>query len=384
MDQNDCQIREYIYQDEFSQPLYRITRTREKKFFSHRWINTRWELGLGDCRRVLYRLPDILANKTGHIFVVEGEKDADTLRSCGLLSTTGCGGAGNWREEYAPYFKDRICYVIPDNDSVGYDHAEEVCQSIFPFAAVVKLLVLPDLPEKGDVTDWIRAGNRGDTLAWLANAIEPYTPPQRPVQKQFKSKLFLEPIVDKPDVLEIASTMMDLTERHDGWWGRCPFHDEKTPSFKVFKDRRGFYCFGCHKRGDGYDLLMHKTGQPFRNVVVSRKLGVDPSVIQMARELIGSWISLYNSLDSMSKIDRESSRFQILKTTYDNASSNIAIILSNIGTSAVNVQQLDLGALYRTCPKRVREIIKLPIMDQMGVLVEYTHAIENLESSRSQ
>lgn len=46
-----------------------------------------------------------------------------------------------------------------------------------------------------------------------------------------------------------------LEQRSSNWWGCCPFHEERTPSFKVDPVRKSFYCFGCHEKGDAIGLV---------------------------------------------------------------------------------------------------------------------------------
>ena len=62
------------------------------------------------------------------------------------------------------------------------------------------------------------------------------------------------------DTVDIVSVIGEVTklERRSGndWWGCCPFHGEKTPSFHVDGDKRFYYCFGCHEKGDVIHFLM--------------------------------------------------------------------------------------------------------------------------------
>ncbi len=58
------------------------------------------------------------------VFIVEGEKDADTLASLGLVATTNPGGAGKWRREYNGYLASRKVIILPDNDEAGENHAD--------------------------------------------------------------------------------------------------------------------------------------------------------------------------------------------------------------------------------------------------------------------
>ena len=60
-------------------------------------------------------------------------------------------------------------------------------------------------------------------------------------------------------------------------WGLCPFHDEKTASFQVHSEKQIFYCFGCHARGDVFELPhAHRSGSTFPEVVraFGRELGI--------------------------------------------------------------------------------------------------------------
>lgn len=115
--------------------------------------------------RVPYHLPEMLRTikDDGVIFVVEGEKDADRLRAFldphrkkqGFTATTNPGGAGKWRDEYNQWFKGAgKVYIIPDNDQPGRDHAQQVAQALSTVVDLVKVIELPGLPAKGDVSDW--------------------------------------------------------------------------------------------------------------------------------------------------------------------------------------------------------------------------------------
>jgi hypothetical protein len=89
----------YDYCDERGELLYQVMRREPKDFRQRRRVGQDWEWSLGDVRRVLYRLPDVLAAKGESVFVVEGEKDADALMKLNLCATTNAGGAGKWRAE---------------------------------------------------------------------------------------------------------------------------------------------------------------------------------------------------------------------------------------------------------------------------------------------
>lgn len=158
----------FKYVDEDGRLLYEVVRKNPKGFSQRRPTGSnRWEWNLKGVRRVLYRLPEVLETDR-IVYVCEGEKDVETLRSFGLVATTNSGGAGKWKSEYSKAFEGKVVCVLPDNDEPGRAHARQVALSSTRYAAEVKVLELPDLPEKGDVTDWINGGGRPETLEELA------------------------------------------------------------------------------------------------------------------------------------------------------------------------------------------------------------------------
>ena len=121
-----------------------------------------------EVRRVLYRLPELLETDLQEtIFIVEGEKDADALNKLGLVATTNAGGSGKWRKEYNDYLKDRPVVILPDNDDAGQKHALQIADYTKGIAKSIKILKLPNLPDKGDVSNWLDAGGTVEELKAL-------------------------------------------------------------------------------------------------------------------------------------------------------------------------------------------------------------------------
>jgi putative DNA primase/helicase len=77
----------------------------------------------------------------------------------GFVASTNAMGAGNWRDEYSPWFAGKRVVVVPDNDDLGREHARKVARSLFGIAEWVKILELPGLPHKGDISDWLKPGH---------------------------------------------------------------------------------------------------------------------------------------------------------------------------------------------------------------------------------
>ncbi len=174
-------VDEYLYCDEDRTILYRAVRTEPKGFYQQRpgakgggWINSVGE----DVRRVLYRLPDLLAAPLeATVYIVEGEKDVKNLRTAGLVATTNVGGAGKWRAEYNEPLRDRHIVILPDNDQAGRLHAAQVATALSGIAASVRIVALPDLAEKGDVSDWVTSGGTVAALEQLSADTPPFALP---------------------------------------------------------------------------------------------------------------------------------------------------------------------------------------------------------------
>lgn len=166
------------YRDETGALLFQTVRYAPKGFrYRQPCAGGDWIWSLRDVRRIPYRLPELLAaDEDSIVFVVEGEKDADALARRGLVATTNPGGAGKWREEYSAHLRSRDVVILPDNDAVGQQHAEQTAKSLHGVASTVKILRLPELPEKGDVSDWMAAGGTTDQLVALAQSTERWLP----------------------------------------------------------------------------------------------------------------------------------------------------------------------------------------------------------------
>jgi hypothetical protein len=170
--------RQYVYRLEDGSQYLRVSRTRLKKFWQHRWTGSEWVKGRPKGPKVPYRLPELIAAGDEPIFVCEGEKDADRLASHGLVATSASeGAAAKWTADLNRWFKDRTVYVLADRDKAGEDHAHDVAENLHGIAAEVRIVSLPGLPPKGDVSDWLDAGGDPDKLVELCRAVPIFQPP---------------------------------------------------------------------------------------------------------------------------------------------------------------------------------------------------------------
>ncbi len=125
----------YDYTDADGHLLYQVCRTPDKQFPQRRPDPTSesgWRWNLEGVDRVLYRLPEVLdsASEGGTVYITEGEKDADAIRKAGAIATCSPGGAGNWRDSYAPMLHGAHIIIVADKDEPGVEHAHTVAASL--------------------------------------------------------------------------------------------------------------------------------------------------------------------------------------------------------------------------------------------------------------
>lgn len=189
-------VAEYPYCDERGELLLTVKRIEpgyngERKTF--RQFAANGTPKVSGIRRVLYRLPEVVAaaQAGGPVFVVEGEKDVEALRSLepGITATCNVGGAGKWRDEYTASLRGaEVVYVIADRDEPGRKHAAQVAASLARAGVPFQILE----PGSGkDVSDHLAAGLGFDQLVPVdqattepeqnaAEEVEPNPAPRRP------------------------------------------------------------------------------------------------------------------------------------------------------------------------------------------------------------
>jgi hypothetical protein len=151
-------IAKYLYTDATGVLLYQVLRLEPKGFRQRRPDgNGGWICEL-DQRRVLYRWPELLRYPDGTVFFCEGEKDADRLAGLGYCATTVA--AGKWTEECVTALAGRDVIILEDNDNAGRAKALAAAQALHGTAKTIRIVSLPDLPDKGDVSDWLDADPR--------------------------------------------------------------------------------------------------------------------------------------------------------------------------------------------------------------------------------
>ncbi len=161
----------YPYRDESGQALFEVVRFPGKQFRQRRMNgHGAYAWGIGDTRRVLYRLPELLeASSDRPVFVVEGEKDVDCLLRRGLVATCNPHGAGKWSrvaEQASSVLKGRDVVVISDRDEAGRRHAQDVAASL----GCARSLRVVEFDQAKDASEFFLTGGTVEELNRLVEA----------------------------------------------------------------------------------------------------------------------------------------------------------------------------------------------------------------------
>jgi len=78
---------------------------------------------------------------------------------------------------------------------------------------------------------------------------------------------WLDELRSRVEIVDLVSDYVELKQKGRRFWGRCPFHGEKTPSFSVDSESQMYYCFGCHKGGTAINFVMEIERVEFMDAV---------------------------------------------------------------------------------------------------------------------
>lgn len=178
------EVAAYSYCDAAGNLLYQAVRY-EPKDFRQRQPDPEnpggWLWNMRGVEPLPYRLPEFLAalERGETVLIVEGEKDVESLAALGLAVTCNHGGTGKWTEAHSKHFPEGAEVVIlPDCDDPGRDHARKVAHQLTDRGCRVRVVELPGLPQKGDVSDWLAAGGTKEELLAMVEQSAYFEPDQ--------------------------------------------------------------------------------------------------------------------------------------------------------------------------------------------------------------
>lgn len=206
------------------------------------------------------------------LVICEGEFDRLVLESHGVAAVTSTAGALTFRPEWADALRTiPTLYVCFDRDEAGR-------AGVGHLARLLPRLRVVDLPEEvgegGDVTDFfVRLAHTVDDFRRLLGqaTAPPHSPPPERVPLPPAPHLSAQTDVA---FLKAAIRLDALVERYlplrrvgQTFVGRCPFHEDRRPSFTVYPQTQTFHCYGCRAHGDALTFLMKVEHLTFREAV---------------------------------------------------------------------------------------------------------------------
>ena len=97
----------------------------------------------------------------------------------------------------------------------------------------------------------------------------------------------IEEVRQKNDIVDVVSQYVKLTRKGSSYFGLCPFHNEKTPSFSVTPGKQMYYCFGCGAGGNVFNFIMEYENYTFGEALkhLAERAGVELPQIEYSREV---------------------------------------------------------------------------------------------------
>lgn len=169
--------RSHVYIDETGKPIavkFVYTKADGSKWCEWNRVENNGTLkkGLSDLNIPLYNLSTV-KEEANTIYIVEGEKDADTVTSMGFVATTFPHHA--WKDEYVNYLKGKNIIVIKDIDEAGERYANQAVNAVLPIAKTVKKIdpatMCEGLPDNGDISDVTKILGAEKAKQALENAV---------------------------------------------------------------------------------------------------------------------------------------------------------------------------------------------------------------------
>lgn len=105
-------------------------------------------------------------------------------------------------------------------------------------------------------------------------------------QRMYYSDEIIEEVRSKNDIVDVISSYVKLQKKGSSYFGLCPFHNEKSPSFSVSRGKQMYYCFGCGAGGNVFTFLMEYENYSFQEALkyLADRAGVELPEMEYSKE----------------------------------------------------------------------------------------------------
>ena len=158
----------------------------------------------------------------------------------------------------------------------------------------------------------------------------------------FISKETIDAVQKSSDIVSIIGEYTKLEPRGNDWWGCCPFHGEKTPSFHVDAEKKFYYCFGCHAGGDVIKFIMEQEKLSYTEAIESlaKKAGITVHYEDGFQQKIDPKIKLIEEYTEL--YERTASMFHYILTETTQGKTALEYITKR-GISLDTIKKFKLG-----------------------------------------
>ncbi len=204
----------YVYTDKDEREIYEVLRYKPKDFRQRHKVDGEYVWNMNGVERVLYHLPEVL--NAQQVWLVEGEKDVESLRQQGQVATCNVGGANKWDDSYTADLAGKEVNIIADADEPGRKHARTVARELLQAGCKVKVAECPDGSK--DVSDYLaRSDNRQAAVERLRQhfeSLDEFVPDGRSVTSPENGLLGGRPRDPEPSLVadELVATLFTNAE----------------------------------------------------------------------------------------------------------------------------------------------------------------------------
>jgi DNA primase len=207
---------------------------------------------------------------------------------------------------------------------------------------------------------------------------------------------FIDDLLARTDIVDLIGSRIQLRKTGKDYQSRCPFHDEKTPSFTVSAEKQFYHCFGCGAHGSAIGFLMEYDHLPFREAIeeLAQRAGLEIPASGEPARTAPDYAPLFPLLEQASTLYRQQLReheesFKAVdylkgrgltgeiaaRYNLGFAPSGGDFILSRLGVSAAEREQLMICGLIAERDgrryDRFRERVMFPIRDRRGRIIGF-------------
>lgn len=182
------------------------------------------------------------------------------------------------------------------------------------------------------------------------------------MSRHFDAEL-IEQIKDANDIVSVISEHMTLKKKGRNYWGCCPFHNEKTPSFSVNPEKGFFYCFGCHETGNAISFLMKYNGVSFPEAL--EQLANRAGIVLPERNLSKAELVRKEHRDKLYEVNALAATFFHNCLTKTEMGKPGLAYLQGRGLSAETIERFQLGFAPNNWDKLYRSFHERGIDDQL-------------------